>query len=234
MTVQANDLHRPLILFWQALKSQLPQVVAAAARVWRDFHLAAVDEDTGKRRFHELKAQLAAELDPVEAAGIFWLVVRRAFKGRAMVGGYGHSLTERNPRFYPKRFNRCVPLLREKFTFTNMDYARFLDDVPLADDPSTLIFVDPPYLQMDEDGKILPPSMYTFHAPFQERQTHEALRDRLARYRYWMLVHEDNAVIRDVYKEYKIIEVEMPYGKGEKKKVKPEILVLGHGHRRVE
>ena len=237
MTVSANDLHLPLILFWRAVQSHKPQLIAAIKRVWDEFHQLSTLVRC-RRRFYEIKNQLVkhriGKLDPIQAAAYFWLVTKRSPHSLGTSGGYDHKLRLRLPRFHPNRLDRCGDLL-SRFTFSNLDYSAYLDGIPDSEDPSTLLFIDPPYRQMSDDGSgTKPGSLYGFngslHRPFTSVAAHERLRDRLKRFRFWMLVHEDNEDIREVYRGYEQQAVRMVYKEGSR----GEIVVFGPGCRGVE
>ena len=220
MQVRANDLNMPLILFWQAIQKNKAELIRNIHRLWTDFH--AAPDEAKPQLFNQLVHRLKDNrLKPIDAAAGWWLVTKRSHGQRGLASGFSPSTTRLRPNFNPKRFDLCGDL--SQFQFSNQDWHAFLGTTTR---PDQLLFVDPPYRQLNDDGSVKPGDLYGYkgslHKPWADLEKHEELRDRLAGHPNWMFIHEDNEAMRDLYQDYVIEPITVRY----KSKVMKEIVVI--------
>ena len=231
MTVWANDLCRPVIKFWQAMKANKSELIAAIQREWAAFHVS-FDKAACKQRYNKLKAELGDdkidELDDVIAAAKFWVVHKRSSRQFGLAGGYYHWTTTDRSEFFPVKLDSCGSLA--SFTFSNQSYEHVFDSLEndVDDLNACLTFVDPPYRQLEADGTVKRSGLYgiggKLHKPWWKRSQHRDLQRLLkASPVPWMLIHEKNEFIEKLYEGHTVLDVKMHYTRN---KICDEVVIL--------
>lgn len=134
--------------------------------------------------------------DPVEAAAVYYYLVKNAFSGQLGCGfsagrKYAGRYSMRNDfRAWAGRLNRV--------TVENLDFA---DCLRRYDGPDTVFYLDPPYVGTERYyGRDFTPA------------DHGRLRDTLAGLSgRWLVSYNDRPEVRELYSDYNIEEVEPTY-----------------------
>lgn len=115
-------------------------------------------------------------------------------------------------------FKRLQPRVRarlEGVTITNMDAMDVIDDH--KDNEEAFMYLDPPY----------PDTCCKAYS--NETMDLEKLRDKLASAKCkWMLTYNDHPTIRDLYKDFKIIENRVEYHMGGRGRVVTELVIMNY------
>ena len=120
-------------------------------------------------------------------------------------------------RFNKASIDRVKSLDLRRITFYNLDYETFLSQLPNKDD--VLIWLDPPYYL--EKGSKLYGSKGDLHTNFD----HMRLFNVIKTYPNWIMTYNNCEFIKNIYKDYLIIETDWKYGMN-KTKESSEIVII--------
>jgi len=213
-TLILNDKFQPLVSFWRACKHDKDRLCAELHKV----HARGVSKDDFKR----MRESILDEPDALERAVKYFVINRCSFSGATLSGGFSEESS------------------KKRFTTSSIDRVRDLDlsDVDVHDEDFTtflathgkgrkgFVFVDPPYY-LDKRSKL-----YGNRGDLHETFDHEGLRRALGGVeRDWVLTYNDSPYIRELYKDYDIIDVSWSYGMNATK-ASSEIVIICTGDAR--
>jgi len=104
----------------------------------------------------------------------------------------------------------------------NYDFEEFINIY--GDQEKSLLFLDPPYY-LEKQSKL-----YGNNGDMHENFNHNQLYDLIKTKKNWLITYNNCDYIRDLYKDYKILEVDWKYGMN-KTKTSSEIIILSNNHR---
>lgn len=194
--IKANDLFKPLYIFWKVVKER-PQELAAAVEVHMPIY---------KELFKELQDTILDMTDELEIATAYYIVNRSSFSGATFCGGFSYT-----PRLNEASLNRLANMDLRNITFTNMDCLAFLDAHPPH--PDALVYADPPYYI---ESYLYGSGTSTFN--------HEAFAKKIQERSDWILCYNDCPQVRALYKGCRIEKVAWAYGMTTKKS--SEVLIF--------
>ena len=200
-----NDLYYDLYCFWYEVQRDNPEL-AREVRETRDFWTTGKYADLGGKCLYEkLVCDIKEfEIDDTQARALaFFIINRITFSGTSMSGGYSQESFDK--RFTPSsidRLEKIGPLLQDT-KITCLDYSELLRK-PGED---VFIFLDPPYYTATKSA------LYGKNGELHKGFDHERFAEEVKNCQHkWMITYDNCEYIRDMYKDYNVIDHEFAYG----------------------
>tara|TARA_B100001123_G_scaffold74689_5_gene84316 strand:+ start:44373 stop:45281 length:909 start_codon:yes stop_codon:yes gene_type:complete len=250
--VYGSDIFLPLVWFWQALLADPHKLADECAKFYTGPHQyeykkveklvdsetgePLTDPKTGKQRtrtyrekleakgllkndFHILRQELRAAVDngdrlSFENAARFYAINRSSFSGATFSGGW--SMRASHARFTQSSIDRVRNFREPNISVACMDFSK---SIPLHS--HAFLYLDPPYMLGDLKDKLYGDKGST-HKGFD----HIGLYNLLTQRDRWVMSYNDSPVIRELYKDYKIVKAAWTYGMNKTKK-SSEIIIVG-------
>jgi site-specific DNA-adenine methylase len=200
MTVYGNDLMRPLISLWTALRDQRPKLRAALARSGK----------LSREEYHARCAMikrwtadppLATPQQVLREATVYFTVQNASFS--SILGHYSKERSTRRILADPDRLDRAGPLTKLKLSCG--DALAFIRRHRSAGQSSrSVLYVDPPYALVHND-------LYGVGGSLHRGFDHQALHDLLVKRKNWILSYNDVPYIRKLYRGYRIVSTTWTY-----------------------
>ena len=200
----ANDKFTPLYTFWKTCKNKKELLCENLSK-----HLDTIDKD----KFKTFRDNIMEEKDDIKTSVMFFVLNRCSFSGSTLSGGF--SLESSTKRFTSSSIERVEKLNLSDFEICNFDFEKFLEK-----NPKGFIFADPPYFL--KDGSKLYGNTGDLHTTFD----HERLFKCLSKRKNWLLTYNNSEYIKNLYKDFLIIETSWSYGMNKSKK-SSEIVIVG-------
>lgn len=208
LPVVANDKFQPLINFWNVCQNNNNEMCHNLSE-----YLGKVD----KQHFVQFRENIHDSSEPVNQACMYFIINRCSFSGSTLSGGF--SSQSSLDRFTKSSIDRIQHLDLTNFTFTNDDFESCLNNYQEG-----LLFLDPPYY-LEKKSKL-----YGHNGDLHENFDHQRLWKSLQSHHNWMMTYNNCQYIRELYSDFKIIEVSWSYGMN-KSKDSSEIVIINHGIR---
>ena len=196
-----------LINFWNCVKHNKNNLVKEIKKL----------HPISKEAFKEYKKLLSCDkLDNITKASYFFAINRSSYSGCTLSGGF--SKTAANQRFTKSSIDRVQKFNSDKLIFKCLDFSQ---SIPLH--PKTFLYLDPPYYLGKKSN------LYGKGGDLHKNFDHVKLFNILNKRNEWLLSYNNCDYIRNLYKDYKIIELDWKYGltKNKDKKSK-EIIILSN------
>ncbi len=204
LNILANDKFTPLYHFWKTcseMKDSLTNLL-----------YQKVDK-IKKDDFYQIRQEIMQKNNyPLEQGFMYFIINRCSFSGATLSGGF--SLEASKKRFTRSSIDRIKNLNLSRFQIYNKDFEEFINNH--AND--NLMFLDPPYY-------LQTPKLYGKNGDMHETFEHERLYKCLSNKKNWILTYNNCEYIRDLYKEFNIIETSWSYSMN-KSKQSSEIVIL--------
>ena len=179
-----------------------------------------------KEDFAKLKKQIISHSDNekkednVEKAFMYFIINRCSFSGSTLSGGF--SLDASKKRFTISSIGRIKDLDLYNFTICNDDFEDFINknDHNNNNNNKNIIFLDPPYY-LENKSKL-----YGNNGDMHENFDHERLFRCILHKKDWIMTYNNCDYIKNLYKDFKIIETSWSYGMNKSKK-SSEIVIIG-------
>lgn len=191
-----NDLYYDLWCFWTEAQADMGSLVDDIRKIRKEYD--------GRGR--ELHDKIVPELPGYgihDKAVAFFAINRSTFSGTSLSGGYSQESFDK--RFTPssiERLEKVEPLL-QGVEITNLDYSELLT----APGDGTFIFLDPPYWSATKSA------LYGKNGELHKGFDHERLAETLKSCPHkWMMTYDNCDYIKNLYKDYNIIDHEFAYG----------------------
>ena len=199
--VHAYDIFEPLVWFWNALLTD-PRLLAMCADSYRKEHPDFEgQEGLLKEDFIRLRNELReSDRFSFTNAAKFYAINRSSFSGATFSGGWSKRASYK--RFTDSSIDR-VYNFREPNLAVNCESF----EVSIDRHPDAFLYCDPPYLLGDDKDKL-----YGDRGDTHYGFNHRALYDKLSQRVGWVLSYNDCQEIRDLYKDYEILEATWAYG----------------------
>jgi DNA adenine methylase len=210
LKVYAADKFYSLVCFWNQLAYHNDELCKRVSQF-----LPTVS----KEQYLEMQEEITNLTDKLDIAAYFFVLNRCSFSGNVAGGftSYGMKITSRNPRFN----DNSVKSLSEFRSFDTSKFRvkklSFEDTLKLPADKFT--YLDPPYIIKDK--------IYGNRGDSLHEINHVMLQQLLSRRKGpWLLSYNNCDIIKDLYKDYTIIDdIEWQYGMSYNKNSK-ELLIL--------
>lgn len=191
-----NDLYYDLWCFWTEAQADMGSLVDDIKKLREEYQ-------GGGREMHD---KLVLEMPGYgihDKAVAFFAINRSTFSGTSLSGGYSQESFDK--RFTPSSIERLAliePLLTNT-EITNSDYSELIT----AAGEDTFIFLDPPYWTATKSA------LYGKNGELHKGFDHERLAETLKSCPHkWMMTYDNCDYIKDLYKDYNIIDHEFAYG----------------------
>jgi len=204
--VLANDKFTPLYSFWQTCKDNKEELTS---------RLEAVTSVT-KDNFSVYRKNIMALTDPLEQATSYFIINRCSFSGATLSGGFSEEASKK--RFTPSSIQNVKNLDLSNVDFLNMDANEMIEQYHTSE--KQFLFLDPPYNLGDKS------TLYGWSGDLHEQFDHLKLYETIHDRKNWMLTYNNCDSIKNLYKEFTIIEVDWKYGMN-KSKESSEIVIIG-------
>jgi DNA adenine methylase len=200
-----NDKFSPLYRFWKQVKDDGPALCATLRSI---LVKGVTKADFAKFR----ETIMSAGLSQLETAMLYFVINRCSFSGATLSGGFSEEASKK--RFTESSVKRISELDMTNVSIANQDFADFLDIVH----NDAFIFLDPPYYLETSN-------LYGNNGDMHESFDHQALFNAVTKKSDWMMTYNNCPYIRDLYKDYTIIETSWSYGMNASKE-SSEIVIL--------
>ena len=194
--VNGYDNFQPLTNFWHHLL-RTPMSLSILSDSYRTSN--GTLRGLTRQDFLQFKQDLmSAPAKTITDAAKFYALNRSSFSGATLSGGYSKQAAY-------KRFTNSSILRLWTFEAYNLEVRKsdFKQSIPAH--PDAFLYCDPPYLL--EKNNLYGKNGDT-HAGFD----HEGLFNLLNERKGWVLSYNNSPQIREMYKDYQIIEAEWAYG----------------------
>jgi DNA adenine methylase len=206
-----NDKFTPLYNFWKqvqenktALCEALKQKSTVSKEEFANYRDTILQTDTAN----------------LEKAMQYFVINRCSFSGATLSGGFSEEASKK--RYTPSCIRKIEALDLSAMEIYNLDFAAFIEEhtgVAGTSASKSLLFLDPPYY-LEKKSKL-----YGKNGDMHEHFDHQKLFDLIKTKRNWLLTYNNCAYIKDLYKDYLIIETSWSYGMN-KTKESSEIIIV--------
>ena len=205
LTIIANDKFYPLYNFWNICKTNKNIICE---------ELDKKIDNIDKEKFINLRNNIINEQDILKKAIMYFIINRCSFSGATLSGGF--SLEASKKRFTKSSIDRIRKLNLSDFNIFNLDFEEFINN---NCNENNLIFLDPPYY-LEKDSKL-----YGNNGDMHESFNHNKLYKCLLNKKNWFMTYNDCTYIKDLYKNFRIIDTCWSYGMNKSKK-SSEIVII--------
>lgn len=212
--ILANDKFTPLYTFWNTCKNANEELCNKIQT-----YVTKVD----KHVFTEMRERVMEETNSIMQSCMYFIINRCSFSGATLSGGF--SVDASTKRFTQSSIDRVHRLDLRYIDFYNLDCIDFLEEA-LRDDNVrnyAFLFLDPPYYFERSKSKL-----YGNKGDMHEHFDHDrlcvyvkSLGDQIP----WMMTDNNCAYIRNLYRDYKIVDASWSYGMNTTK-TSSEIVIL--------
>lgn len=211
-TIVANDKFELLINFWRCVQTNSDELITS---------LENTRTSMTKETFTQYRNIIESTSDNIEKAKMYFAINRCSFSGSTFSGGFSNEASKK--RFTKSSIQKINTLKQSiaKCDFSSLDVSTFLDE-KVVNLPGHYIYADPPYLLSAGSNKL-----YGNNGNLHDNFDHVALQRKLDRLDRWILSYNDIPIIREMYKNYKIIPLTWKYGMNHSK-LSSEILILSN------
>lgn len=203
LNIIANDKFKPLYNFWSACKYNNPEL---CDRLYE--RVGCID----KHFFIDTRNKIMG-VNEFDQSVMYFIINRCSFSGATLSGGF--SLQSAEKRFTKSSVDRVKALDLQNFEISNLDFEEFIEN---NNDDYNLLFLDPPYYLSN-------PKLYGSNGDMHENFDHFRLYNCLKSKSSWMMTYNNCDYIKDLYKDFEIIETNWAYGMN-KSKQSSEIVIL--------
>jgi len=205
LKIVANDKFTPLYNFWYSAKTNNDELCDGL-----------IDKmNTTKNNFLEYRRDIMNLNNDVLTQAIYYFIINRcSFSGATLSGGFSEEASKK--RFTLSSINRIKNLDLSNFSIHNDNFSVFLKR---NFSKNRLLFLDPPYY-LEKGSKL-----YGKNGDMHENFEHEKLYNQIANKKNWLMTYNDCTYIRELYKDFIIIDVDWSYGMNKSKK-SSEIVII--------
>lgn len=223
LRVYAYDIFPPMVNFFTVFNGRAAEVVEKVLEI---YPIYKGDAETREYYMHLTQGEGWKEIDcPIHQAAITWAVSKQSYMGR------NYSSTPVHPNFATSANYFRDTILKFKgnyqrrlwsewrnpnFTYEQLDFRASLER-----HWNVIAYLDPPYVEKEK----------LYGLGDQGEFPHLDLRNLLADRGRFILSYGDHPIIRNLYKDFRIIEPEWTYGFGRAAgdaSKSEEILILSH------
>ena len=201
-----NDKFTPLYNFWQMCKNKKNEL---CKKLYDD------REKITKDNFISFRDKIMNEKNKLNQAYMYFIINRSSFSGATLSGGFSEESL--NKRFTKSSIDRVNQLNLSNIEFKNYDFEIFLNE---NENDKNLIFLDPPYYLENKSN------LYGNNGDMHENFNHQQLFDCISKKKNWIMTYNNCKYIKDLYKDFEILETSWSYGMN-KTKNSSEIIILG-------
>lgn len=205
LRIAANDKFTPLYNFWSICKTDT-DVLCERLKTFIDM----ID----KAKFTDFREKIMDETDVMSQSVMYFIINRCSFSGATLSGGF--SLEASKKRFTMSSIDRIRKLDLTSFDIENKDFEDFING---NEGDKNLMFLDPPYY-LEKASKL-----YGNNGDMHEYFDHYRLFRCISAKKNWIMTYNNCDYVRQLYKDFKIIETEWTYGMNASKE-SSEIVII--------
>lgn len=203
--LKVNDKFTPLYNFWKQVKINK----AILCEELREIKAVSKEQFIAYRKtIMDLQANI------LQQATQYFVINRCSFSGSTLSGGFSEEASSK--RFTQSSINRIEALDLTNIEIYNED---FYDFVNTYTPKKALLFLDPPYY-LESKSKL-----YGNNGDLHEGFNHNLLFELLTTKKNWVLTYNNCEYIRNLYKDYIILDVNWIYGMNTTK-ASSEIIII--------
>jgi len=203
LKIIANDKFNPLYNFWIQIKENKDNLYNELIKI----------DNVTKTQFNDYRKNLL-KYNKLQQAVYYFVINRSSFSGSTFSGGFSKESSIK--RFTKSSIEKIKKLDLSNIIFFNEDFEKFIDENVTY---KSFIFLDPPYY-LEKKSKL-----YGNNGDLHENFNHEKLFEVIKKYDNWLLTYNNCDYIKELYKNYKIIQVSWSYSMN-KTKQSSEIIIL--------
>lgn len=201
-----NDKFTPLYNFWKQVKINK----AILCEELREIKAVSKEQFIAYRKtIMDLQANI------LQQATQYFVINRCSFSGSTLSGGFSEEASRK--RFTQSSINRIEALDLTNIEIYNEDFYDFVNTYTPIE--KALLFLDPPYY-LESKSKL-----YGNNGDLHEGFNHNLLFELLTTKKNWVLTYNNCAYIRNLYKDYIILDVNWCYGMNTTK-ASSEIIII--------
>ncbi len=206
LNIIANDKFTPLYNFWDTCKLNKENLCK---------ELNVKINNIDKQEFMRLREIIMNEKNKFNQSIMYFIINRCSFSGATLSGGYSEEASKK--RFTVSSVNRINNLDLSYFDIYNLDFEDFINN---NKSEKNLMFLDPPYY-LEKASKL-----YGNNGDMHDTFNHDKLYKCLSKKKDWIMTYNNCDYIKNLYKDFKIIETSWTYGMN-KSKTSSEIVIIG-------
>ena len=161
-----------------------------------------------------MRNSIINENNQLKKAIMYFIINRCSFSGSTLSGGFSYESSKK--RFTYSSINKITNLNLNNFNIYNYDFTQFINNYYNLKD---LLFLDPPYY-LDKASKL-----YGNNGDMHEYFDHQKLYNILCDKSNWIMTYNNCEYIKQLYKQFIIIETNWSYGMNKSKK-SSEIVII--------
>lgn len=200
-----NDKFTPLYNFWRQIKINKSDLCE---------ELRKIDKITKEDFINYRKTILELNNNILEQAKQYFIINRCSFSGATLSGGFSEEASTK--RYTSSSIDRIQKLDLSNIELYNLDFEEFISE---KSNEKSIIFLDPPYY-LNKHSKL-----YGNNGDMHENFNHEKLFDLIKTKKNWILTYNNCDYVKNMYKDYIILEVDWSYGMN-KSKTSCEIIII--------
>ena len=206
LNIIANDKFTPLYNFWNICKNDKESLCKELTK-----KIGLID----KEEFTYLRKKIMEEKNKLNQSIMFFIINRCSFSGATLSGGFSFESSKK--RFTKSSIDRINKLNLINYDIHNLDFEEFINT---NQDKKNLIFLDPPYYLEKAS------TLYGNNGDMHETFDHNKLYKCLSTKKNWLMTYNNCEYIKNLYKDFKIIDTNWSYGMN-KSKESSEIVIIG-------
>ena len=200
-----NDKFTPLYNFWKQIKTNKDLLYDELNKI----------TSVSKEQFTNYRNTIMKLNDNMLQQAIQYFIINRcSFSGATLSGGFSEEASLK--RYTPSSINKIRSLDFTNIDIYNFDFEYFINNFT---NEKTLIFLDPPYY-LEKQSKL-----YGNNGDMHENFNHESLYNLIKTKKKWLITYNNCEYIKNLYKDYLIIDVNWSYGMN-KSKTSSEIIII--------
>ena len=204
MKLIVNDKFTPLYHFWKQIQTDKQSLVNQLRNI----------TTVSKEQFNNYRSTIMSlNNDMLLQAVQYFIINRCSFSGATLSGGFSKEASSK--RYTPSSIDKIQNLNLTNIVFYNCDFEDF---IPQFTNEKTLTFLDPPYYLEKSQ-------LYGNKGDMHEHFDHQKLFDILDKTNNWIMTYNNCDFIKQLYKDYLIIDASWSYGMNKSKK-SSEIVIL--------
>jgi len=200
-----NDKFIPLYNFWKQVKINKTILCDELRKI----------KSVSKEQFIAYRTTIMNLNDDILQQSIQYFIINRcSFSGSTLSGGFSQEAS--NKRFTLSSINKIEDLDFTNIEIYNDDFYEFINNFNIS---SSLMFLDPPYY-LENKSKL-----YGNNGDLHQDFNHELLFDLLNTKKNWIITYNNCEYIRNLYKDFIIIDVNWSYSMNTSKS-SSEIIII--------
>jgi len=200
-----NDKFTPLYNFWKQIKTNKDILYQELNKI----------TSVSKEQFTNYRNTIMELNNNMLQQSLQYFIINRcSFSGATLSGGFSEEASLK--RYTPSSINKINLLDFTNIDVYNFDFEYFINNFT---NEKTLIFLDPPYY-LEKQSKL-----YGNNGDMHENFNHNLLYDLMKTKKNWLITYNNCEYIKNLYKDYLIIDVNWSYGMN-KSKASSEIIII--------